>query len=82
MAAMHTEMEEKVKNGYAKIHNYGDIKGKSRNLNISPVAMIPHKFRAFRNILDLSLWIKHVGTLMDFLNSDTFKHVSAEYMVR
>ena len=55
MAAMHTEMEEKVKNGYAKIHNYGDIKGKSRNLNISPVAMIPHKFRAFRNILDLSL---------------------------
>ena len=22
------EMEEKFKNGYAKIHNYGDIKGK------------------------------------------------------
>ena len=53
MEVLHAETEEKVKNGYAKIHCYGDIKGKFKKLKISPVAMILHKYRAFRTILDL-----------------------------
>ena len=57
------ETVEKVKNGFAKIVRYGDIKDRlPENLKISPVAMIPHKSRQFRCILDLSFCLKIDGT--------------------
>ena len=43
-AALQEETMQKVKNGYAKIVRYGDIRHKlPKNLKISPCACIPHK---------------------------------------
>ncbi len=54
-AALCEELDTKVKNGYAKIYRYGDIKHRlPKNLKISPCACIPHKSRKYRVILDLS----------------------------
>lgn len=50
--ALHVEMPDKVKNGYAKIICFGDIMDKlPPKLKISLVAMNPHKSRAFRTII-------------------------------
>ena len=66
------ETVEKVKNGLAKIIRYGDSKDRlPENLKTSPVAMIPHKSRQFRCILDLSLCLKIDGTKMPSVNSST-----------
>ena len=66
------ETVEKVRNGFAKIIRYGDIKDRlPENLKISPVAMIPHKSRKFRCILDLSFCLKIDGTKMPSVNSST-----------
>ena len=57
------ETVEKVKNGFAKIVRYGDIKDRlPENLKISPVGIIHHKSRQFRCILDLSFCLKIDGT--------------------
>ena len=49
------ETEEKIKNKYARVVRWGDIKeNMPKKLKISPVAMIPHKSKPFRCILDLS----------------------------
>ena len=55
LEALHAETDKKVKNRYSKVLRYGDIKGLYKKLKISPVAMIPHKSRAYRTILDLAL---------------------------
>jgi hypothetical protein len=53
------EAETKVKNGFAKIIKWKDIKTNiPPKLKISPIAMIPHKSRKFRGILDLSFQLK------------------------
>ena len=53
------EAETKVKNGFAKIITWKEIKNNiPSKLKISPIAMIPHKSRKFRGILDLSFHIK------------------------
>ena len=45
----------KVNENFAKIVKWGDIKQNiPKNLKISPIAMIPHKSRDYRSILDLS----------------------------
>ena len=49
------EIADKVKSGQAKVHLWSDIKkNPPAKLKISPFAMIPHKSRKFRGILDLS----------------------------
>lgn len=49
------EVQDKVKKGQAKLVKWADIKhDPPRNLKISPVAMVPHKSRPYRAILDLS----------------------------
>ena len=59
MAALHSETEEKIKNGYDKVVRYGDIKSiTSVKLKIPPVAMILHKTQEFITILDLSSHLK------------------------
>ena len=43
VAAIRAEVATKIKNGYAKIVRYGDIKAnRPKKLKLSPVAMIPH----------------------------------------
>ena len=83
LKALHDETNEKIANGYSKVVRYGDIKDNlPKNLKISPVAMIPHKSRSFRTILDLSFRLKLKGKLMPSVNSGTTKQAPAESMIQ
>jgi len=83
LQALHTETAEKVQNGYAKVVRYGAImKNLPKKLKISPVAMIPHKSRSYRTILNLSFRLRHLGKLMESVNSATVKQAPAESMVQ
>eukprot|EP00957_Ditylum_brightwellii_P039153 2961187-Ditylum_brightwellii.AAC.1 len=54
IATLHEETTEKIRNGFAQVVNYGNIKNNlPRNIKVSPVAYIPHKNKSFRVILDL-----------------------------
>lgn len=66
------ETMEKVKEGYAKIVKWQEIKNNiPPNLKISPVAMIPHKSRLFRAILDLSFQLRVDGKKLPSVNLAT-----------
>ena len=69
------EVEEKVRKGQARIVSWDDIKhDPPPQLKISPIAMIPHKSRLFRAILDLSFPVKlKDGTIVPSVNDGTTK---------
>ena len=54
------EVEEKVRKGQAKVVDWEHLKGQGipAQLKVSPLAMIPHKSKQFRAILDLSFGVK------------------------
>lgn len=53
------EIQEKVRQGQARVVLWDDIKNNPpAQLKISPVAAIPHKSQAFRSILDLSFSLR------------------------
>ena len=69
------EVAEKEKKGQAKLVKWADIKhNPPPNLKISPVAMVPHKSRPYRAILDLSFSIQ-LSPVEDIpsVNSTTIK---------
>ena len=77
------ETAEKIKHGYARIVKWADIKHNiPKKLKISPVAMIPHKSKQFRCILDLSFNPYHKGNSLSSLNETTQKLSKAESMVQ
>ena len=77
------EVASKIANGYAKVVTYRDIKSDlPQRLKLSPVALIPHKSRSFRTILDLSFQLKVRGRLLPSVNSATTKLAPAESMVQ
>lgn len=83
MQALLDETYDKVKNGYARLVRYGDIKSnRPPNLKISPVAMVPHKSRKFRTILDLSFQLRFRGDLLPSVNSASNKRAPAESMIQ
>ena len=64
----------KVKENFAKIVKWGEIKQNiPKNLKISPIAMIPHKSRDYRSILDLSFQLRIKGKLQPSVNKTTNK---------
>jgi hypothetical protein len=68
------EAIEKQKGGYAKIIKFKDIKNNlPPSLKISPVAMIPHKSRLYRCILDLSFDIIYKNIKTTNVNATTTK---------
>jgi hypothetical protein len=74
MKQLHTEALEKEKKGQCKIVDYEMLKRKGLppQLKISPIAMIPHKSRLFRAILDLSFRIKlQDGSYIPSVNETT-----------
>ena len=80
---LHAEVADKVKSGYAKVVRWGDIKHNiPPHLKISPVALVPHKSRQFRTILDLSFKLRYKGGIVPSVNSSTVKHAPAEAMVQ
>ena len=73
-AAAHLQMEtlQKIRDGYAKIVKWKEIKNNiPPNLKISPVAMIPHKSRMYRTIIDLSFQLRVKGKVLPSVNSAT-----------
>lgn len=83
LRALVAETKEKVANGYAKVLRYGDIiDNLPKKLKVSPVAMIPHKSRYYRTILDLSFRLRHKGKLLESVNSATVKLAPAESMIQ
>lgn len=68
------ETLEKVEKGQARLVRWRDIKANPpRELKISPIAMIPHKSRGFRAILDLSFNIRLHGRPVPSVNESTIK---------
>ena len=67
------ELEHKVKIGQARIVNWEDIKhDPPKHLKVSPLAMIPHKSRKYRAILDLSFGLRlDNGGLLESVNDGT-----------
>ena len=56
---LRNETMDKVKEDYAMVKRWGDIKRNiPKKLKISPVAMVPHKSKQFRCILDLSFGMR------------------------
>ena len=75
IAAFDIELREKLQKGQARIVNWEDIRqNPPPQLKISPLAMVPHKSRHYRSILDLSFPVKLVdGRKLPSVNSTTVK---------
>ena len=73
MEQFHMEVAEKVRVGHAKVVNWDDIKDNPPpQLKISPLAMIPHKSRKYRAILDLSFRLRlKNGEFLTSVNDST-----------
>ena len=66
------ETQMKIQQGFMSKVRWGDIKhNHPLNLKLSPLAMIPHKSRSYRCILDLSFQLKVKKTLQTSVNKDT-----------
>ena len=69
---LQAETTEKVNGNYVKIVKWKDIKSNPPpKLKISPIALIPHKSRSFRCILDLSFNLKIKGKTIPSVNDGT-----------
>ena len=81
---LHEETMEKVKNGFARVVKWKDIKNSiPPKLKISPVAMVPHKSKKFRVIMDLSFQFKkRDGSKWASVNSATTKLAPQQSMAQ
>ena len=74
IAQLRQEVSEKVKSGQARIVKWDDIKhNPPRELKISPIAMIEHKSKPYRAILDLSFPVKLANKHHPSVNDATTK---------
>jgi hypothetical protein len=75
IAHFKAEVEEKVKMGQAKLVAWDSIKDNPpAELKISPIAVIPHKSKQFRSILDLSFHLRlKQGGILPLVNATTVK---------
>ena len=82
-ACLLAETAEKVDKGFARVVTWGSIKDNiPPKLKLSPVAMIPHKSRKFRCILDLSFAVKPTKTqTFQSVNDTTRKHAPETAMI-
>jgi hypothetical protein len=73
IAQMAEEVEEKVRKGQVRVVEWDMIKhNPPKELKISPLAMIPHKSRKFRAILDLSFRLRlKCGDMLKSVNEST-----------
>jgi hypothetical protein len=73
LAHFAAEVRDKVKKGQARVVCWDDIKGNHpRQLKVSPVAAIRHKYRAYRSIVNLSFALCLVdGGVVKLVNSTT-----------
>lgn len=84
MAQLDIEVKEKVANGQARIVHWNDIRhAPPPQLKISPIAMVEHKSRPYRAILDLSFPV-HLSpsTTVPSVNSTTTKTAPQQQLTR
>ena len=80
-SALRHEAQQKVKQGFAKLIKYKDIKDDiPPQLKVSPAACIPHKSRKFRVILDLSFRLRFEKTFINSVNDNTRQQAPSEAM--
>jgi hypothetical protein len=80
---LQSETLEKIEMGYARVISWKDIKDNiPKKLKISPVAMIPHKSKKYRCILDLSFTLFHEGHEYSSFNETTNKQAKLEAMAQ
>ena len=81
--ALLDETATKISQGYSKIVKWGEIKNcLHKNFKLSPVAMIPHKSRSFRCILDLSFQLKQNNITYPSVNTVTNRLAKTESMAQ
>ena len=78
MEQLEREVEDKVKKNQCRVVLWDDIKeNPPEQLKVSPIAMIPHKSRMFRAILDLSFAVKlKSGERLSSVNESSEKQAS------
>ena len=77
------ETNDKINQGFARIVKWGDIKHNlPPKLKISPVAMIPHKSKKYRCILDLSFTLFDKGIEYSSVNTTTNRLAKPEAMAQ
>ena len=75
------EARDKEKQDFAKIYKWDEVKqNPPPNLKLSPLAMIPHKSRKYRAILDLSFSLTIDGYNIPSVNEATNKCAPEEAM--
>jgi hypothetical protein len=80
---LRAETLEKIEMGYARVISWKDIKDNiPKKLKISPVAMIPHKSKKYRCILDLSFTLFHEGKEYVSVNDTTTRQAKPEAMAQ
>lgn len=83
IAFLRNETDAKVKEHYAKVVKWKDIKHNvPAKLKISPVAMVPHKSKMFRCILDLSFGLRVGETQFPSVNDATIPQSKQESMLQ
>ena len=81
IAQIQVEAREKEAQGFAKIYKWEELKKNlPRALKLSPLAMIPHKSRKYRAILDLSYQLMVAGYLLPSVNDATVRMAPEEAM--
>ena len=79
ISQIRVEAQEKAAQGFATIVRWDDIKqNPPSNLKISPLAMILHKSRKYRAILDLSFALKLAWWDIPSVNKETKETAPAE----
>ena len=72
IAQIQVEARQKERDGFAKIYLWEELKKNlPKKLKLSPLAMIPHKSRKYRAILDLSFQLLVGGYLLPSVNDAT-----------
>ena len=77
------ETTEIIAQGYAQVVRWRDIKNNTpKKLKLSPAAMIPHKSKAYRCILDLSFAVMLNGIKLSSANKQTKNLAKEESMAQ
>ena len=80
---LHQETTDKITHKNSRMVKSGDIKNKiSQKLNISPVAMIPHKSKPYRCILDILFTLFNKGVKSVSVNGKTKNMALPEAMAQ
>ena len=80
---LRAETVQKISNQYARVVKWSDIKDNiPPKLKLSPVAMIPHKSKKFRCILDLSFTLHKNGQRYASVNETTARLSKQESMTQ